>query len=163
VRGFTLFELVVCMVVISVLVAVLLVRLAYYQELAEKAAMESTARVIKTGLQIRLAQLIIANRQAEAAVLETADPVQWLETKPANYGGRYADPVQPGTWYFDDQARQLVYVVTTGSRLEIVGQTGRKRVRYRVQLLKDRISLAGGVVVSVTGVTLNIVTPYYWP
>jgi hypothetical protein len=142
---------------------VLLDRLAYYQELAEKAAMESTARVIKTGLQIRLAQLIIANRQAEASVLETADPVQWLETKPVNYGGAYHEDAQSGAWYFDGPARQLVYFVTTGRRLELDGQTGPKQVRYRVRVLKDRISLAGGPVESVTGVTLAAVTPYRWP
>jgi prepilin-type N-terminal cleavage/methylation domain-containing protein len=162
-RGFTLFELVVCLLVFSVLVTVLLERLAYYQELAEKAAMESTARVVKTGLQIRLAQLIVANRQAEAAELETADPVQWLEIKPVNYGGAYHGAASPGTWYFDEQARQLVYLVLTGDRLKFDGQTGHKQVRYRVRLLKDRISVAGGPVTSVTGVTLAVVTPYYWP
>jgi prepilin-type N-terminal cleavage/methylation domain-containing protein len=162
-RGFTLFELVVCILVFSVLVTVLLHRLAYYQELAEKAAMEATARILKTGLQIRLAQLIVANRQAEAGVLETADPTQWLERRPVNYGGTYHGDAQPGTWYFDEQARQLVYCVNTGSRLELDSQTGPKQVRYRVRLLKDRISLAGGKVESVTGVTLTAVTPYYWP
>ena len=63
-RGFTLVELAVAISVIAVLAAVLLNRLAYYKELAEKAAMESMVRIIKTGLQIRLAELIITNRQA---------------------------------------------------------------------------------------------------
>ncbi len=163
-RGFTLLELVVCILIFAALVTVLLNRLGFYQEAAEKAAMESTARVVKTGLQIRLAELIIENRQGEAAALETEDPVQWLEKKPANYGGAYHEPAQPGTWYFDGQARQLVYVVNTGSRLELDGQADTKQVRFRARLLKDRLQLAGGgPVEGVTGVTLQPVLPYRWP
>jgi len=162
-RGFTLFELVVCILVISALATVLLQRLAYYQEAAEKAAMESTARAVKTGLQIQLAQFIIANRQLQAGVLEQADPFQWLERKPGNYGGLFREPLQPGNWYFDAQEKQLVYVVATGNRLELDGRPGEKQLRFRARLLKDRIRIAGGQVESVTGVTLLPVVPYRWP
>jgi general secretion pathway protein G len=162
-RGFTLFELAVCVMIIGVLAAVLLNRLAYYQEMAEKAAMESTARLIKTGLQIRLAELIIANRQSEAGVLEQEDPVRWLEQRPVNYGGVFRDDPRPGAWYFDGQQRQLVYVVNNGSRLELGGEAGLKQVRYRARLLRDRVQTAGGVIESVTGVAFMPVIPYSWP
>jgi general secretion pathway protein G len=72
-------ELAVAISIIAVLATVLLDRLAYYKEMAEKAAMESMVRIIKTGLQIRLAELIIGNRQAQAAALEADDPTQWLD------------------------------------------------------------------------------------
>ena len=91
-HGFTLFEFAVAVVIIAILAWVLLTRLAFYQEMAEKAAMESTVRVIKTGLQIRLAELIIGNRQGEAGKLEVEDPMQWLEPRPANYAGAYREP-----------------------------------------------------------------------
>ena len=131
-------------VIISVLAAVLLDRLAYYQEMAEKAAMESTVRVIKTGLQIRLAELIIANRQGEAAKLETEDPMQWLDPRPANYAGAYREPPTLGSWYFDATARQLVYVVNTGNRLDLDAAADAKQIRFRARLLKDRLNVGGG-------------------
>ncbi|HET9404637.1 MAG TPA: prepilin-type N-terminal cleavage/methylation domain-containing protein [Burkholderiales bacterium] len=162
-RGMTLFEFAVCVMIIGVLAAVLLNRLVYYQEMAEKAAMESTARLLKTGLQIRLAELIITNRQSEAAALEQENPVQWLETRPSNYGGLIHDDSRPGAWYFDERERQLVYVVNTGNRLDLGGETGPKQVRYSARLLRDRVRTAGGVVESVTGVTLVPVLPYRWP
>ncbi len=161
-RGFTLFELAVAVVIISILAWVLLTRLAYYQEMAEKAAMESTVRVIKTGLQIRLAELIIGNRQWEAGTLEVEDPMQWLGAWPANYGGVYREPPTLGKWYFDATARQLVYVVNTGNRLDLATAADAKQIRFRARLLKDRLNVGGAVVESVTGITLTTVTPYRW-
>jgi general secretion pathway protein G len=161
-RGFSLFELAVALVIISVLAAVLLNRLGYYQEMAEKAAMESMLRVIKTGLQVQLAELIVTNRQAQAARLETEDPFQWLDDKPPNYAGAYRVPPDTGTWYFDASERQLVYVVNTGNRLDLDGSNGAKQVRFRARLLKDRLQLYGTGVESVSGVALLPVNPYRW-
>jgi general secretion pathway protein G len=161
-RGFTLFELAVAVVIISMLAWVLLTRLAYYQEMAEKAAMESTVRVIKTGLQIRLAELIIGNRQGEAATLEVEDPMRWLDARPANYAGAYREPPTLGKWYFDATARQLVYVVNTGNRLDLATAAEAKQIRFRARLLKDRLNVGGAMVESVTGITLTAVTPYRW-
>ena len=157
-----MFELLVCIILISVLAVVLLNRLDYYKEMLEKAAMESTLRNIKTGLQVHLAELIVANRQSEATRLETEDPVQWLDVKPPNYGGRYELPADPGTWYFDAGERQLVYVVNSGSRLDLATEGGVKEIRFRARLLKDRLKLSGIVVESVTGVTLVPVQTYRW-
>jgi len=161
-RGHTLFELAVAFVLVSTLAAVLLSRLVYYQEMAEKAAMESLVRVIKTGLQIRLAELIIGNRQAEAETLEVEDPMQWLDAPPANYGGAYREPPVLGQWYFDAHARQLVYVVNKGDRLDLATAADAKQIRFRARLLKDRLNMGGAVVESVTGITLTTVTPYRW-
>ena len=130
--------------------------------LAEKAAMETAVRTIKTGLQVRLAELIVTNRQAEAAALENEDPIKWLDEKPANYGGTYREPPERGNWYFDASPRQLVYVVNTGNRLELVVALEPKEIRFRARLLRDRINTSGGAVESVTGVTLAPVQSYRW-
>jgi len=161
-RGFTLVELAVAISIIAVLATVLHNRLAFYKEMAEKAAMESMVRIIKTGLQIHLAELIIGNRQAQAAALEADDPTQWLDARPANYGGAYGEPLQRGTWYFDMPERQLVYVVNTGDHLHVDIPAEPKQIRFRAKLLKDRLQLGGAVVDSVTGVTLVPMSPYDW-
>jgi prepilin-type N-terminal cleavage/methylation domain-containing protein len=161
-RGFSLFELAVAIIVASVLATVLLNRLAYYQELAEKAAMESTLRTIKTGLQIRLAELIVTHRQALAGQIEAEDPVRWLDDKPPNYRGAYRAPAEPGAWYFDTTEHQLVYVVRTGDRLILGTRDGGKQLRFRAKLLKSPVKVAGGTVEGVAGVTLLPDSPYQW-
>jgi general secretion pathway protein G len=152
----------VALIVISVLAAVLLSRLGYYKEMLEKAAMESTLRNVKTGLQVQLAELIISNRQAQAARLEREDPFRWLEEKPSNYAGDYRNPPDGGTWYFDAGTHELVYVVNTGSRLEIDTGADPKQIRFRARLLKNRLNLFGNEVESVAGVSLLPVQPYRW-
>ena len=163
-RGFTLFELVVVILVFAVLATLLLDRLAYYHEALERVAMESTLRGIKTGLQVRLAEMIIANREGEARELETLDPIQWLdEGRPANYGGVYREPTAAATWYFDAANRQLVYVVSTGNRLEIDGDPARKELRFRARVVRAPVQLPGGAVERTSGVSLAPVRPYRWP
>lgn len=160
--GFTLFELVVVIAIFGVLWTVLLERLHRYQELAERAAMEATLRLVKTGLQVRLAELIATRREAEAVRLETENPMEALESKPANYGGEYRSPPQPGTWYYDARARELVYVVNTGGGLQLEAGAPEKELRFRAQLVRDRVLAPGGAVESVTGVTLVPVRSYRW-
>lgn len=161
-RGFTLVELAVAMAVIAVAAALLLNRLAYHQEMAEKAAMESVLRAVKTGLQVRLAELIATQRQAQAAALELEDPMRWLEARPENYGGLYDAGIDRGQWYFDPGKRHLVYIVNTGSRLEFDMGAAPNEVRFQVRLVRDRVTFAGGAVESVTAVTLVPATPYRW-
>jgi type II secretory pathway pseudopilin PulG len=162
-RGFTVFELAVAATVIGVLAVLLLNRLSYYQEMAEKAAMESMAKLVKTGLQLRLADLIATNRQGEAATLEIADPMQWLDARPVNYGGDYGAGFHRGTWYFDSGRRHLVYVVNVGDRLETDTAGAPKEVRFHARLVRDRLEIGGKTAESVTAVTLSPVAPYRWP
>jgi prepilin-type N-terminal cleavage/methylation domain-containing protein len=161
-RGFTLIELMVAIAIIAIAVALLLNRLAYHQEMAEKAAMEAVLRAVKTGLQVRLAELIATRRQGQAAVLETEDPMRWLDARPDNYGGVYGEVVERGKWYFDPVPRHLVYLVNAGDRLEIDGGAEAGELRFQPRLLKDRINLGGGSLETVTTVTLVPVTRYRW-
>ena len=157
-----MFELVVVLIIISVLAAVLLNRLGFYKEMLEKAAMDSTLRNIKTGLQVQLAELIVTNRQAQAGRLENEDPVKWLDEKPLNYGGNYRAPATAGTWYFDTRTHELVYVVNTGNRLELDTDISPKQLRFRARLVKERLKVFGNSVESVSGVVIVPALPYQW-
>jgi len=156
--GFTLIELVAAILILSVVGGVFLNRLHFYQAMAEKASLDYTLMVLKAGLQIRLAELIVTNRQADAAELESENPMQWLSEKPANYLGEYRDPPERGNWYFDTRQRQLVYVVNNSDYLDAAEVTGTKQLRYKPKLLINQITMYAASVAAVTGINLVPVT-----
>lgn len=161
-RGFTLLELAVVAIVLAILAVVLLERLTYYAEVAERTAMETQVRLFKAGLQLRLADLISKDRQGEAVALETENPARWLDKKPQNYGGEYGDGASRGNWYFDANNRHLVYVANNTRFLEAEVAGGMKQVRFQARLVYDVIHVSGGPVRSVAGVALVPVRPYRW-
>ncbi len=135
--GFTLFELIVVICIVSVMAFTLLDRLQVYKEGAEKAVMQQTAAAIKSALQMRVASYMIHGRDDEIENLRTQNPINWLQERPENYAGEfYADAyarVRPGSWYFDLARRELIYVVDLGTHFK-PGPDGRKWVRYHVTI-----------------------------
>src|SRR5262245_10475278 len=113
-RGASLFEVSVCLAIFAVFLAVFLERSYFYQEAAEKTAMELQAEHVKASLRYRVADLILTNRMSEIPTLADENPMDWLDEKPANYlGARDSAPETPlgGTWYFDRKNHELVYTV----------------------------------------------------
>lgn len=161
-RGFSLLELAVVACVLSVLLAVFLNRLTFYQEAAERAQFESTLQAYKTALQIRLAELILERRETEVRTLEVDNPTGLMSEKPANYGGDYPAAPQPGTWYFDSGAHELVYIVNTGSRLLLEGANGPKQLRFKVRVIYQPVDAPGGRVKGIGGIALLPGRVYRW-
>ncbi|WP_207060644.1 Tfp pilus assembly protein FimT/FimU [Motiliproteus sp. SC1-56] len=117
-RGFTLFELVVCLLLITVLAT-----LAYlhYQRLAvdaERAAFRGVLGWLRAGINLERTRALGSGQPASLEALEGTNPMALLArvvTPPANYvGERNGDEalaVPGGRWYFDSGTGQLVYRV----------------------------------------------------
>ena len=144
--GFTLFELIVVICIVSILAGILLNRLEVYKEAAEKAAMQQTAAAIKSALQMRVASYMISGRDGEIEQLRSQNPVSWLQERPDNYAGEfYADAyarVRPGSWYFDLARKEFIYVIDLGAKFK-PGPDGRKWVRYRVRIEYEQLPQSG--------------------
>lgn len=114
-RGYTMFELVCVIVVVSLLMLVVLDRALRYQAMAEKTAMELTIMNMRSGLRLRVAELMMADRTNELGGLVQDNPIRWLEKPPANYLGEIRNPQRArlpvNAWYFDPDRRELVYVL----------------------------------------------------
>lgn len=161
-RGFSLLELSVVAMVLTVVFGVFLERLTFYQEAAEHARFESELQIFKTGLQLRMAELISKNREKEARQLESENPLRWLDKPPASFGGEYPDRPQSGNWYYDSLARELVYVVNQSRFLKTPDSRQPQQLRFRVQISYQPIDAPGGRVNGIAGVTLASSQLFQW-
>jgi prepilin-type N-terminal cleavage/methylation domain-containing protein len=141
--GFTLIELTVVIVVISLLFLAAAERFLYWEERAEKAAMESVLAAVKMGLQIRAAELMMSNRPSAVAALQIENPMRWLDQPPSNYAGDMDVAAKPAYWYYDAKDHELVYSPKSNSYLE-TGQSASKELRFRVTVLREANAADGG-------------------
>jgi general secretion pathway protein G len=163
--GATRLELLVAAAVVAVVAVVLLERLAFYQEYAEKVAMELTIASMRAGLRSQIAGLLIADRVSEIQTLADRNPVSWLERPPQNYLGELdAPPVEEsrGKWYFDGRRRELIY--TANSRRHFTPSVYRD---YTVRLRPMRVRAPDDPALSRAGqepewVVLMVVNDYRW-
>jgi type II secretory pathway pseudopilin PulG len=137
-QGFSGLELTVCVSVVLVFAAVLLERMLFYQEVAEKARMELEVTTLKLALQARIGTQITEHQPVDYPAMARGNPVLWLDAPMAGYHGEpgpeEAKLLPGGSWYFDRQALELVYLPRLDLHLDADG-AGRKRVRFRVQVL----------------------------
>ena len=167
-RAFTLIELVAVFLIIAVLAALLADRLLYYQERAEKAAMEQVVVVLRSALQIRAAGLLVHGRMEDIKQLETENPMNWLAERPENYLGVFAgappDDLSAGKWYFDGRGKVLVYVPAR-TRHFVAGKDGQAAIRFQVRIDVGPLPGESGRVNPMRGVgrmELSAVEPYNW-
>lgn len=157
-RGFSFIELVVAVAVALILLGIFLNRVQYYQEQAEKTAMEGVVSSLGSALTLQYGQLITRGKAGDAVALKNANPMTWLVTPPKNYSGEFFDPVagriEAGNWFFDLKSRELVYVVRNRAHFKADSPGG-----YRV---KFHVVSPDGVTDTTTGMRFETVTPYSW-
>ena len=167
-NGFTLFELIVVIIIVSVLAWSFLGRFLTLQEAAEKAAMEYTVGAIRSALNIQLAGLMTRGRMQDLPLLAAENPFNFLSGKQKNYVGEFYDAqiadIPRGSWYFDLKHKQLVYLVWRGTHF-VPDAQGNKWVRFQVNLVYND-ALRGAALSPATkeigGITLEEVQPYRW-
>lgn len=162
--GSNLLELAVAGAIIGTIATVFLGYMLRYQEVAEKTVMETTVINMRTGLHWRMAELMAQDKMRDMSAVAQENPIQWLAAPPSNYLGQLDDPapdaIPPGSWYYDNGRRQLVYRPDRARHLK-PGPDGEKLIRFRVTAKTQ--AGENGAPPRVEGVTLSPVIPYDWP
>jgi prepilin-type N-terminal cleavage/methylation domain-containing protein len=113
--GFSLLELLIVLVIISVLLLVAIERLLALRYEAERVTVQSVLGALRSALYIEFAAAAAQGQLARAESAAGTNPMLHLAEKPETYAGEFfgADPAlfAPGSWYFDTRERALVYVV----------------------------------------------------
>lgn len=120
--GFSLLELVVVIVLVSMLLAIAIERLLLMKARAEATAMEQVVGTIRSAITIRMAELMSGGRSAELPGLVGSNPMLRLSETPQNYLGELFGPapsaLEPGNWYFDKRDHALCYLVESAEYFE---------------------------------------------
>jgi prepilin-type N-terminal cleavage/methylation domain-containing protein len=166
--GFSLLELVVVIIVISILFVVAASRLMALQVDAERVAMETIAGSLRSAIGIKVAETIVKQQVRALGMLESGNPMDRLAEVPSNYLGELNRPdphsLEEGSWYFDKGDRVLVYLVRNRGFFE-GGVHDPPRARFAMRLVYTDRNGNGqydqGVEV-IEGVRLAVLEPYQW-
>ncbi len=163
-EGFTLLELAVCLAVLMTLSGVLLSRLHYYQEAAERADMEYMANTLKLALQLRVGRDHGQQRPVDHLAVMGENPVDWLEQPMKGYRGEVGQAeaalLPRGSWYFDRERRELVYLPLRDGHL-LPDSEGRKAIRFRVRAVRAQAGERKDDA-AVVGLQFSPVEAYRW-
>jgi prepilin-type N-terminal cleavage/methylation domain-containing protein len=171
-RGFTLLELAVVAVIVGLLATALLNRVLFYQEQAEKTAVEQTLGTLRSALHLQIADVLINGKSGAIDRLAQQNPMSWLAEKPGNYVGEYYSPqpglISAGNWYFDRHDKNLVYLATNTAHLHTSsGQAN--QLRFNLSVVTGSNDLAAAQAgdeearrKAVVGVVLQTAKPYSW-
>ncbi len=111
-NGFTLFEVVVVVCIISILAVFALDRYCKLLVDVERTTMEYTLGVMRSALHIQYAELYLAGKLDQVGELVQANPMDHLAERPANFLDKevsgHFDQVDPGTWLFNGATRQYI-------------------------------------------------------
>lgn len=156
--GATRLELILVVLLIALISGWLLHTLKFYQEVTEKTVVESTVANMRSGLRFKIADLMLKGNAAAQSELAGTNPVQYLESPPAGYLGELRSPgsLPPGSWYFDQDKREVVYIPALKRHLqhEAYSTTGNARLRWQIRAEGNE---GGGAWVEV-----KLLTPYQW-
>ena len=136
-RGFTLLELVVVIIVISILGLFAIDRLFAIRIAAEQAAVKQVVGIIKSALGLEVARLALDGNLSSVAKLDKTNPVTLLSQKPNNYIGEKDGSnqvIEPGVWYFDKKQKALIYNVIYKENFS-TPLKGFPRIQHQIKLV----------------------------
>ena len=167
-RGFSLLELLIVIVIISVLVVIAVERLLVLRYEAERTMVQSVIGAMRSGLYVEFAAAAAGGQLKRVDGAAGSNPMLRLAERPDTYAGEYfgADPTlfEPGTWYFDTRDRAVVYVVRFPEQF-VTSLAGTPRLRLAVQPDYEDLDRNGRFDPGrdpVRGLRLEPLEPYHW-
>jgi prepilin-type N-terminal cleavage/methylation domain-containing protein len=167
-RGFSLLELVVVVVIVSLLALAAIDRLLKLRFEAERAGVQSVVGALKSALYIEFAAAAARGEIGRMGEAAGSNPMVRLAEKPEGYAGEFygadAAVFEPGSWYFDTRDRALVYVVRFPEQFSSA-LAGTPRARFAVAPDFDDLDGNGRFDAgrdALRGLTLVAVEPFSW-
>lgn len=114
-EGFTLFELIIVVVLVGLLFATAWWRLMPLRGDAEAAHVRTTIGTLRSALGLEVTERLVKDQAGHPSSLTGSNPMHLLASVPGNYLGAFETidgiDIPPGTWYFHAASGQLRYRV----------------------------------------------------
>jgi general secretion pathway protein G len=165
--GFSLIELIIVVIIIVILMGFFMNRVMFYQEQAEKVAMEEVVGSVQSALTLQYGQLLTRGKSTDISTLVSDNPMNWMQKRPSNYSGEFYDPtsqsVHTGNWVFDLKHHELVYLINNGTHFK-VNSDGQRWIRFHVQAQyqQSRLPSLQNSIPELTGILFEPTQPYAW-
>jgi prepilin-type N-terminal cleavage/methylation domain-containing protein len=167
-HGFSLLELLIVIVIVSVLLVVAIDRLLVLRFEAERATVQTVIGALRSALYIEFAAAAARGEMTRMDKAAGSNPMTHLAEKPEAYIGEFYGPdpkvFEPGTWYFDLRDGVLIYMVRFPQQF-VTALPGPPRLRLAVQPDYDDIDRNGRFDPGrdpVRGLKLVPLEPFFW-
>jgi prepilin-type N-terminal cleavage/methylation domain-containing protein len=113
--GFSMLELVIVIIIISVLLAVGIDKLMKLQVQAERASMENTIGTLQSAIALTISEHIAKDNIPQLKQYIGTNPMALLANQPLNYTGSFSQRPnfqESASWWFNTSNRTLYYQVS---------------------------------------------------
>jgi prepilin-type N-terminal cleavage/methylation domain-containing protein len=160
-RGFSLFELVVVVLLIGVLMSFAMDRLMRMQVDSERVSVQYVIGALNSAINLQVADIVVRQGLGATRALEKQNPMIYLSKTPANYTGVGMDDAndwqRASGWYFDPEKKILVYTVKNTDYFHSSVE-GRPRIRLQLHLIYQDEDANQ----SIRGIRLQSLDEYHW-
>lgn len=166
-RGFSLFELLVYILIASILFSAAVNRYREYPAEAERANFVAVLSQLKAGVNLQMMRMIAGASWTQSAELDGSNPMDLMLERPSNYLGEFSlvdAALMPGrVWYFDSGTGELVYIASNSNNLYLL-QNGQpmsgNQLRFRITSVYSSVEEPQAP--RWQGLILEAKTPYEW-
>ena len=166
-NGFTLFEMVLVIVLISWLGIIIFDRIWKYRVYAEEAAVVATVGNIRSSIGLEFAKLAVRGQLNSIYKLEGTNPMNLLAQPPNKYLGELtniSNIKETGVWYFDRKERTLNYIVSYTDHFKS-DVKGVSRTRHKLKLVytdRNNNKRFDKGIDDINGLDLVALEPFKW-
>jgi len=167
-RGFTLFELIVVVSIISILSGVALTKYFGLLVDVERTSMEQNLGAMRSAVALQMLDHIAKDDMAGVVAMADTNPMSYMVQTPGNYLGALDNPVPAkiagGDWYYDKKEKVLVYRVEHSSYFR-TSLAGPSRAEFNIALAYQDVNHDGRFepgTDSFEGLLVKPLKPYRW-